>query len=139
MLIFEILHVIGVVLGFGGAAVSCAIMLYVRTDEKRLHRGRIARRICIATWTGLVLLIISGIALTVGYNNGYNIVLAVKHLFVAIIVVDAFIIHFLLFPHYFRQIGTPDFDMTYSTMKWIGMLSMSCWIFTFILSVFLGG
>jgi len=139
MLIFKILHVIGVVLGFGGAAVSCAIMLYVRTDEERLHRARIARRICIVTWTGLVLLIISGIALTVGYHTGYNIVLAAKHLFVTIIVVDAFIIHFRLFPRYFRQIGTPDFDVTYSTMRRIGMLSMACWISTFVLSAFLGG
>jgi len=126
------------VLGFGGAAVSSAIMLNVITDEKRLHRGRIARRICIATWTGLVLMIVSGIALTIGYNKDYNIVLAVKHLFVAIIVVDAFIIHFRLFPRYFRQIGTPDFDLTYNLMRKIGMLSMSSWILTIILSAFLG-
>ncbi len=137
MLIFKVLHVIGVVLGFGGAAISSAIMLYVRTDERRLHRGRIARRICIVTWTGLVLLIISGIALTVGYQNGYNIVLAAKHLCVIIIVVDAFIIHFRLFPRYFRQIGSPNFDVTYSTMRRIGMLSMACWIASLVLSIFI--
>lgn len=137
MLFLQILHIIGVVLGFGGALFSCAIMLHIKTDEARLSRGRITRRICIFTWTGLALLIISGITLTVDYHAGYNILLSAKHLCVTIIVVDAFIIHFRLFPRYFRQIGTPDFDVTYSMMRRIGMLSMACWIATLVLSIFI--
>ena len=139
LLIFKILHEIGMVLGFGGALFSSAILLHIKTNEVRLRRGRIARRISILTWTGLVLLIISGIPLTVDYTAGYNILLSAKHLCVTIVVVDAFIIHFRLFPRYFRQIGTPDFDVTYSMMRRIGMLSMACWISTFVLSAFLGG
>jgi len=138
MEIFKILHHIGIVLGFGGAAVSSGMMLFIQTDEKRLQRGRMARRICLATWTGLVLLILSGISLTIDFQGVYKYILAAKHLFVAIIVIDAFIIHFRLFPRYFRRIGTPDFDPTYSTMRRIGVLSMSCWILTIILSGFLG-
>jgi len=138
MKVFEILHAVGMVLGFVGAVVSSIIMLNIKTDEKRLKRGRIARGICIMTWAGLVLLIISGIALTIDYQDGYNIILAVKHLFVAVITVDACIIHFRLFPRYFRQIGSPDFHLTYNTMRRIGMLSMSCWILTLIFSTFLG-
>lgn len=137
MLFFKILHIIGVVLGFGGALVSCIIMLYIRTDDDRLNHGRIARRICIVTWIGLAVLSISGILLTYDYHNGYSILLAAKHLCVIIIFVDAFIIHFRLFPHYFRQIGTPNFDATYRIMRRIAMLSMACWIATLVLSIFI--
>ena len=137
MLILKILHVIGMVFGFGGALVSCAIMLHIRTDKERFHRGRIARRISIVTWTGLAILLISGISLTVSYNTGYNIFLAVKHLFVTIIVIDAFIIHFRLFRRYFHQIGTPNFDVTYTTMRRIAIHSMACWISTFVISAFI--
>jgi putative copper export protein len=136
MLFLQILHRIGIVLGFGGALLSCAFMLRIKTDEMKLSSGRVARRISISTWTGLALLIISGIPLTIGLETGYHILLLVKHLCVIIIITDAFIIHFRLFPRYFRQIGTPDFNMTYRIMRRIGTLSMTCWITTMVLSIF---
>ena len=137
MLIWKILHGIAIVFGFGGAVVSCIIMLRVKTDKERLRKGRIARRISIVTWTGLALLLISGINLTISYNSDYNIILAVKHLLVAIIIIDAFFIHFRFFPRYFNQIGTPDFDVAYKHMKRIATLSMTCWIASIIISVFI--
>ncbi len=134
---FNLLHEIGVFLGFGGAAISCALMMFVKTNEKRFRRGKIARRICVVTWTGLLLIIYSGIALTLGKNINYNTIFAFKHLCVIIITVDASIIHFWLFPRYFHQIGTPDWDKTYMIMRRIGALSMTCWIITIILSAFI--
>lgn len=134
---FNLLHEIGVFLGFGGAAISCALMLFVKTNEKRFRRGKMARRVCIATWTGLLLIIYSGIALTADKNINYNVIFTFKHLCVAVITVDALIIHFRLFPRYFHQIGTPNWNFTYRKMKRIGVLSMSCWIITIILSTFL--
>jgi len=56
MLACNILHRIGIVLGFGGALLSCAFMLHVKTDEMKLRSGRIARRVSISTWTGLAIL-----------------------------------------------------------------------------------
>ena len=137
MLIYKILHGIAMVLGFCGAVVSCVIMLNIKTDKARLHKGQIARRISIVTWTGLALLLISGISLTSSYNSDYNIILAVKHLLVAIIIIDALFIHFRFFPRYFNQIGTPAFDVTYMYMKRIATLSMTCWITTLIVSAFI--
>ena len=133
---FHILHGIGIVLGFGGALVSCAFMLRVKTDEMKLRSGRIARRISISTWTGLALLIMSGILLTMDFEKGYIILFLIKHLCVIIIITDALIIHFRLFPRYFRQIGTPDFKRTYHLMRWIGTLSLTCWITSIVLSIF---
>ena len=136
MLVFHILHRIGIVFGFGGALFSCACMLRVKTNEMKLKSGRIARRVSISTWTGLALLIISGISLTMDFERGYNILFLIKHLCVIIIITDALIIHFLLFPRYFRQIGIPDFKKTYNLMRRIGTLSVTCWITTIILSIF---
>jgi putative copper export protein len=137
MLAFHILHRIGIVLGFGGALLSCAFMLRIKTDEMKLRSGRIARRVSISTWTGLAFLIISGIPLTIDFESGYNILFLIKHLCVIIIITDALIIHFRLFPRYFRQIGTSGFNKTYNLMRRIGTLSVTCWITTIVLSIFI--
>jgi uncharacterized membrane protein len=65
--IANILHIVGTVLGFGGAIAAAIIMLRLRTDEQRLHRGQIARRISPVTWCGYILLVISGIVLTLNF------------------------------------------------------------------------
>lgn len=137
--IFEILHAIGLVLGFGGAAISCALMLNLKTDDIRLRRGKIARKICIVTWISLAILIISGLVLTMEDEKNYENILTIKHILVVIITIDAVIIHLRLFPRYFKNIGTAGFDKTYSLMKRIGILSMTCWVLTIILSGFLEG
>ena len=87
-----------------------------------------------ATWVGLLLLLGSGLALTLRSQGGYPPLFAIKHVLVGIIVVDASLIHFRLFPRYFRQIGTPELDRTYRTMRRIGMLSAFCWIAVIVLS-----
>lgn len=137
MEVYEILHAIGLVFGFGGAAFSCVIMLNLKTDDARLIRGRIARKICIVTWISLAMLIFSGVFLVTEIGSSQKILLAVKHILVAVILVDATIIHLRLFPRYFRQIGTPEFQGTYNLMKRIGILSMSSWVLTIILSGFI--
>lgn len=139
MKLFEILHAVGLILGFLGAIASCVLMLNVGTDEKKLKHGRIARKICLGTWAGLALLIISGIGLTVHFTGSYGILFGLKHLLVAVITVDAFLIHFRFFPLYFKQIGTPEVNKTYRTMRNIGMLSMTCWVTVIILSMVMTG
>jgi uncharacterized membrane protein len=63
--------------------------------------------------------------------------LGAKHLLVVILLVDALFIHFRYFPRLFKQIGTPEFGKTYTTMRRIGTLSVSCWIIILVLSVLL--
>jgi uncharacterized membrane protein len=120
----EAFHGIGMLLGFGGAMVSCAVMLRLKDDDARRRRGRLARRIAPVTWTGLALLVASGILLTARGSQGYALWLALKHLFVAVVFVDALVIHFRLFPRFLRQIGTPDGEGTYRTMRAVGTLSV---------------
>ncbi len=135
MEIASLVHHIGTILGFGGAIVSAVLMLRLRTDQQRLHRGRIARRIAPITWCGLILLILSGVWLTLDYPPSYTLILGVKHLFVAILLVDAIFIHFRFFPRYFQQVGTAEFDKTYAAMRRIGTLSMTCWVIVLALSI----
>ncbi|MFC2059663.1 hypothetical protein ACFLTZ_01040 [Chloroflexota bacterium] len=131
----SVVHNIGTILGFGGAVLSALLMLRLRTDEQRLRRGRMARRIALITWCGFILLILSGLKLTLDYPSGYTFIFGVKHLCVTILLVDALFIHFQFFPRYFRQIGTTGFDNTYSMMRRICILSMTCWVIVLALSI----
>jgi uncharacterized membrane protein len=133
--IANILHIIGTVLGLGGSIVSAAVMLRLRTDDQRLRRGRIARRISPVTWCGYILLVISGIVLTFNFEFWYTPLFGVKHFLTALLLMDAIFIHFRYFPRYFRQIGTPEFNKTYSTMRRIGTLSITCWIIVLVISL----
>jgi len=129
------IHALGAVLGFVCAMVSCALMLRLKTDEQIRKRARTARRIAPFTWGAFVILIISGIILSL-HLDGINIfMLIAKHVLVAVLLVDALFIHFRYFPRFFKQIGTPDFKKTYTTMRRIGTLSVSCWFIILVLSV----
>lgn len=131
------IHTIGTILGFVCAMVSCALMLNLKTDEQIRKRARIARRIAPVTWFAFIILIISGVVLTLDQNDINAYVLGAKHLLVAILLIDALFIHFRYFPRFFKQIGTPEFSKTYTTMRRIGTLSVSCWIIILVLSVLL--
>ena len=131
----HILHDVGTALGLGGAIASAIIMLRLNTDEQRLRRGLIARRISPITWCGYILLVVSGIILTLNFEFWYTILFGVKHILTAILLVDALFIHFRYFPRYFRQVGTPEFNKTYATMRRIGALSVTCWVMILAISL----
>jgi uncharacterized membrane protein len=135
MEIARILHDIGTILGLGGAIAAAIIMLRLRTDEQRLRRGQIAKRISSVTWCGYILLVVSGIILTLNFEFWYTWLFGVKHLLTAVLLVDALFIHFRYFPRYFRQIGTPEFGKTYATMRNIGILSVTCWVIILVISL----
>jgi len=130
-------HAIATVLGFVCAMVCAAFMLNLKTDEQRLKRARIARRIALVTWIAFIALIISGIFLALDKDDLNAYVLGAKHLLVVVLLVDALLIHFRYFPRFFKQIGTPEFAKTYGMMRRIGTLSVSCWIIILVLSVLL--
>ncbi|MCJ7515756.1 MAG: hypothetical protein MUO89_07315 [Dehalococcoidia bacterium] len=133
--IANILHIVGTILGFGGAIAAAIIMLRLRTDEQRLRRGQIAKRISSVTWCGYILLVISGIILTLNFEFWYTWLFGAKHLLTAVLLVDALFIHFRYFPRYFRQLGTPEFNKTYATMRRIGILSVTCWVIILVISL----
>jgi uncharacterized membrane protein len=137
MQIASYMHVIGTFLGFVCAMVSAALMLNLKADDQRLKRARIARRIAPVTWFALVILIISGVVLTLHEDDINILMLGAKHLLVAVLLVDALFIHFRYFPRFFKQMGTPEFFKTFTTMRRIGTLSVICWIVTLVLSVLL--
>ncbi len=133
--IANILHVLGTFLGFGGAIAAAIIMLRVKTDEQRLRRGLIARRISYVTWVGYGLLVVSGVVLTLDFEFWYTWLFGLKHLLTAVLLADALFIHFHYFPRYFRQLGTPEWDKTYRIMRNIGTLSVTCWVVVLIISI----
>jgi hypothetical protein len=136
MSIADPLHHFGTLLGFGGAMVTAGIMLRIgEEDEQQRRRGRIARFTCLAAWAGLLMLIISGSALTFNEPEARGVLLHIKHVLVAVIFIDALLIHFLFFPRYFKTIGGDGFKRNYATMRKVGALSVTCWIAIVVLSV----
>jgi len=133
------LHYIGLLLGVGGAGISAILMLLIGSSDQRRYRlGRICRRISIITWIGVGFLLISGIGLSVHYYPELSKpLLAGKCLACAIILGDALIIHFRLFPRYFHEIGRDGFDSAYRNMRQIGALSITCWIAAIVLGFLL--
>jgi uncharacterized membrane protein len=131
------IHAIATVLGFACAMVSCALMLNLKTESQVRKRAAIARRIALVTWVAFMALIISGVVLTLHADNINTCILIAKHVLVAVLLIDALLIHFRYFPRFFKQIGTPEFSRTYSIMRRIGTLSVSCWILIMVLSFLL--
>jgi len=132
------IHSIGTVLGVICAMASAFLMLNLKTDEQMRRRARMARRIAPVTWLAFIALIISGVVLTLNKADINISVLVVKHLLVTILLIDALFIHFRYFPRFFKQIGSPEFGKTYTTMRRIGALSVSCWVIILVLSFLLG-
>ena len=112
-------------------------MLKLNTDEQKRSRARIARRIAPITWFAFIILILSGVILTLQEEEVNIPILITKHLLVAILLIDATLIHFRYFPRFFKQIGTSEFNKTYTMMRRIGTLSVSCWIIILVLSILL--
>jgi uncharacterized membrane protein len=131
------IHVIATVLGVVCAMISAALMLNLKTDEQQRRRARITRRIAPVTWFAFIMLIVSGIVLTLHKEDINIFILIAKHLLVTILLIDATFIHFRYFPRFFKQIGTPEFSKTYTTMRRIGTLSVSCWVIILVLSFLL--
>jgi len=131
------IHIITTILGFVCAMFCAAIMLKLNTDEQKRSRARIARRIAPITWFAFIILILSGVILTLQEEEVNIPILITKHLLVAILLIDATLIHFRYFPRFFKQIGTSEFNKTYTMMRRIGTLSVSCWIIILVLSILL--
>lgn len=130
------LHHFGTLLGFVGAVVSAFLMLRLGDDDERQRRrGRTVRRLCLVTWAGLLMLLGSGAALMLRAPESGGGLLLIKHGLVAVIVVDALLIHFRFFPRYFDAIGTDRFGRVYAVMRGVGALSVSCWLAVIVLSV----
>jgi uncharacterized membrane protein len=132
------IHGIGTILGFACAMVSAGLMLNLKTDEQRLKRARIARRIAPVTWLAFIVLVVSGVILTLKAEDINGFMLGAKHVLVVVLLIDALLIHFRYFPRFFRQIGTTDFAATYTAMRRIGTLSVTCWMLILVLSALLG-
>jgi uncharacterized membrane protein len=112
-------------------------MLNLKTDGQIRKRAAIARRIAPVTWVAFIALIISGVVLTLQPDDINVYMLIAKHVLVAVLLTDALLIHFRYFPRFFKQIGTPEFSKTYTTMRLIGTLSVTCWILIMVLSFLL--
>lgn len=141
--IFLIGHVFGAILGAGGAFASDAMFFSTIKDGRINHDElRFMKLGSMLVWSGLALLVVSGILLfftdPVAYMASTKFL--AKITIVAVIIVNGAIFHLLHIPHIQGHIGLkfakhPTFMKRASFLVASGAISMISWISTVILGV----
>jgi uncharacterized membrane protein len=141
--IFIIIHVFGAVIGAGGAYLSDAIFIS-STRDKTINKTefRFMKLGSIFVWSGLILLIISGILLfltdPVGYINSSKFL--IKMFIVLAIFINGLFFHIIHFPRIYRHVSHhyPSSDEFMRKKKYLlisGVISITSWTFALILGL----
>jgi hypothetical protein len=141
--IYLIVHVFGAILGAGGAFASDAMFFSSVKDGKftseELRFMKLGSRL---VWSGIVLLVVSGILLVSMDPTGYlaSDKFLAKLTIVIVIVINGIIFHTLHIPHLKKNLGivfreSPTFIKRAPLILASGALSMVSWISTVILGM----
>jgi hypothetical protein len=141
--VYLIGHIFGAILGAGGAFASDA-MFFSTIKDGRINKDelRFMKLGSKLVWSGLALLVVSGIFLV--YTNPEMYFASSKFLakltIVGVIVVNGIIFHLIHLPHIQGHIGlkfadSPTFKRKASFLMASGAISMVSWILTVILGV----
>jgi len=139
--IYLIVHIFGAILGAGGAFASDAMFLSTikdgRINSDELRFMKLGSKL---VWSGLAVLIISGILLFSTNPSGYldSSKFLAKMTIIGIIIINGIIFHLIHIPHIQGHIGI-RFAHSYTFMKRAsfllasGAVSMASWVLTVIL------
>lgn len=139
--IYTIFHVLGAVLGAGGAYVSDVIFIS-STKDKTINQTefRFMKLGSFFVWIGLIILIISGILLFSTNPAGYlaSSKFLIKMFIVLIILINGIFFHVIHFPRIYRHISHhyPSSDEFMRKKKFLtmsGVISITSWTFALIL------
>jgi len=144
--ITTIIHVLGVILGAGGAFMSDVMFASSIRDEKVTHTEmRFLRLGSIVVWIGLAIIIISGFLIFMTDPNGYlaSHKFLAKMTIVAIIVVNGLVFHLIHIPRLHRHIGhhfpsSDEFERSVPILLMNGVISVVSWLAAFILGMMRG-
>lgn len=139
--LFIILHIIGAVLGAGGAYISDAIFISA-TKDRIINKTefRFMKMGSIFVWTGLFMLIVSGLLLfltnPVFYLNSSKFL--IKMFIVLVIFINGLFFHLIHFPRIYRHISHhyPSSDEFMRKKKLLlisGVISFTSWTLALIL------
>lgn len=134
--LFTMFHLLGVVLGAGGAFASDAMFLSSIKDRKFSKTEiRFLKLGSAMVWTGLVILIASGTLLFLGDPAGYlaSSKFLAKMTIVAVIVANGLIFHLTHIPRIVRHVGedlssSDEFARKGGLLFLSGVISMVSWV-----------
>ena len=135
------MHVIGAVIGAGGAYLSDAIF-FASTKDRTINKTefKFMKLGSIFVWSGLALLFISGLLLFSTNPAGYmeSSKFLVKMFIVFIIFVNGIFFHVFHFPKIYRHINhhypsSDEFMRNKKLLMISGVISMTSWTFALIL------
>lgn len=142
-IIYLIAHVFGAIIGAGGAFAGDAMFFSTikdgRITRQELRFMRLGGKL---VWTGLGLLIISGILLVLTNPDQYltSDKFLAKLFIVGVIIVNGLIFHLIHIPHIRNHLGlkfaeSPTFIKKAPLLIASGVVSMISWVFTVILGI----
>lgn len=139
--IFTIFHLLGVVVGMGGAIVSDFIFFSSIRDQKisstEMRFLKLGSRI---VWLGLVLIVVSGIFLfetdPARYLNSSKFI--AKMVIVFVVIINGIIFHFIHIPRLCRHVGahfpsSDEFSRKAPLLLVSGVVSVISWLSTLFL------
>lgn len=136
-------HIFGAIIGAGGAFASDAMFFSTikdgRITRQELRFMKLGGKL---VWSGLALLIISGVLLVLTDPNRYlaSDKFLAKLLIVGVIIINGLIFHLIHIPHIHDHLGlkfaeSPTFIKKAPLLIASGAISMISWIFTVILGM----
>lgn len=138
-----VIHIIGTVLGVGGATISDLIFFKATKDEKMdSHEWGILRAVSKVIWVGLALAIISGIGFLLQMDDISNPKIWAKVTIIGVIFLNGVFLHWKIFPLFASMVGkkisNTQFAENMTTVFTSGAISITSWYIVLILGTWRG-
>lgn len=141
--IFTIFHILGTILGVGGATIS-DIVFFKATKDGTIQDKEwgILRYISFVIWTGLIVAILSGIGFLLQMDDINNPKIWAKVTIIGVIFLNGVFLHWKIFPLFASMVGKKMEDTQFvnnMTMVFTsGAISITSWYLVFIMGAWRG-
>lgn len=138
-----VVHIIGTVLGVGGATMSDIIFFRATKDEKMDSREwDILQTVSKVIWVGLLLAIISGVGFLLQMDDISNPKIWAKVTIIGVIFLNGVFLHLKIFPLFKsmlnKKIKNTQFEQNMTTVFTSGAISITSWYIVLILGAWRG-
>lgn len=138
-----VIHIIGTVLGVGGATIS-DIIFFRATKDEIMDRKEwdILRTVSLVIWGGLILAVVSGVGFLLQMDDISNPKIWAKVTIIGVIFLNGVFLHFKIFPLFKsmldKKIKNTQFQKYTTTVFTSGAISLTSWYVVLVLGTWRG-
>ena len=138
-----VIHIIGTVLGVGGATIS-DIIFFKATKDKIMdrHEWGILRSVSLVIWGGLIIAVLSGIGFLLQMDDISNPKIWAKVTIIGVIFLNGVFLHFKIFPLFRdmldKKIKNTQFQQNMTSVFTSGAISITSWYIVLIMGTWRG-